>query len=193
MITTPDFSGLASKSFSFILSGPDLNRGVPPPRMRGLRPRRYSSIRPCRMSVEERLALPKMNKSLPGCCFNLATSSSAFALTSRVLLHSARSSVLEKTTLGMWSNTRLVRANAEEEDAKLKQQPGKDLFIFGSANLSSMLMRHGLIDEYRLGLNPLILGAGNPLFKPSPDRMKLKLLEARPLKSGVVILRYATS
>ena len=92
-----------------------------------------------------------------------------------------------------WSNTRLVRANAEEEVARLKQQPGKDLFIFGSANLSSMLMRHGLIDEYRLGLNPLILGAGNPLFKPSPDRMKLKLLEARPLKSGVVILRYATS
>ncbi|MGH8247577.1 MAG: dihydrofolate reductase family protein, partial [Gammaproteobacteria bacterium] len=62
--------------------------------------------------------------------------------------------------------------------------------IFGSANLSSTLMRHGLIDEYRLGLNPLILGGGNPLFKSNPDRMRLKLLEAMPLKSGVVILRY---
>jgi dihydrofolate reductase len=89
-----------------------------------------------------------------------------------------------------WNNTRLVKANAEEEVAQLKQQPGKELFIFGSANLSAALMRHGLIDEYRLGLNPLILGGGNPLFKPSPDRMKLKLMEARPLKSGVVILRY---
>jgi dihydrofolate reductase len=89
-----------------------------------------------------------------------------------------------------WNNTRLVKANAEEEVPKLKQQPGKDLFIFGSANLSSTLMPHGLIDEYRLGLNPLMLGGGNPLFKPSPDRMKLKLLEAQPLKSGLVILRY---
>ncbi len=91
-----------------------------------------------------------------------------------------------------WSNTRLVKANAEEEVAKLKQQPGKDLFAFGNANHSSTLMRHGLIDEYRLGLNPIVLGGGNPRFKPIPDRMKLKLLEARPLKSGVVILRYTT-
>lgn len=89
-----------------------------------------------------------------------------------------------------WKNTRLVKENAEQEVAKLKQQPGKDLFIFGSANLSSTLMQHRLIDEYRLGVNPVILGAGNPLFKASPNRMKMKLLEARPLKSGCVILRY---
>lgn len=89
-----------------------------------------------------------------------------------------------------WNNTRLVKANAEEEVARLKQQPGKDLYVFGSANLSSTLMRRGLIDEYCLGFNPLILGGGNPLFKPSPDRMRLKLLEAKPLKSGVVLLRY---
>lgn len=89
-----------------------------------------------------------------------------------------------------WTNTRLVKGNAEEEVGKLKQQPGKDLFIFGSANLSSMLTRDGLIDEYRLGLNPIVLGGGNPLFKPSPERMRLKFLEAKPLKSGVVILRY---
>lgn len=89
-----------------------------------------------------------------------------------------------------WNNTRLLRENAEQEVASLKQQPGKDLFIFGSANLSSSLARNGLIDEYRLGLNPLILGNGQPLFKPNSDSVKLKLLEARPLKSGVVILRY---
>ena len=89
-----------------------------------------------------------------------------------------------------WSNTRLVKSNAEEEVVKMKQQPGKDLFIFGSANLSSTLMRHGLIDEYRLGLNPLVLGGGNPLFKSNPERLRMRLLEARPLKSGVVLLRY---
>ena len=89
-----------------------------------------------------------------------------------------------------WNNTRLVKENAEQEVARLKQQPGKDLFIFGSANLSSTLTEHGLIDEYRLGLTPVVLGGGNPLFKASPTRMRMKLVEARPLKSGCVILRY---
>lgn len=89
-----------------------------------------------------------------------------------------------------WNNTRLVKGNAADEVATLKRQPGKDLFIFGSANLSATLARHGLIDEYRLGLTPVVLGGGNPLFKPSPERMKLKLVDARPLTSGCVILRY---
>ncbi|HZI64681.1 MAG TPA: dihydrofolate reductase family protein [Thermoanaerobaculia bacterium] len=89
-----------------------------------------------------------------------------------------------------WRNTMLVKENAEQEVAKLKQQPGKDLYIFGSADFSSTLIRHGLIDEYRLCVAPVLLGAGNPLFKSNPGKMKLKLLEARPLKSGGVILRY---
>ncbi len=97
------------------------------------------------------------------------------------------SRTLEKAS---WNNTKLVKGNAAEEVAKLKEQSGKDLFIFGSANLSSTLMRHHLIDEYRLCLAPIVLGAGTPLFKASPETMKLKLIEARPLKSGGVILRY---
>ena len=97
------------------------------------------------------------------------------------------SRTLEKAS---WNNTKLVKGNTAEEVAKLKEQNGKDLFIFGSANLSSTLMRHHLIDEYRLCLAPIVLGAGTPLFKASPETMKLKLIEARPLKSGGVILRY---
>lgn len=89
-----------------------------------------------------------------------------------------------------WNNTRLVKTNAAAEVARLKEEPGKDLFIFGSAVLSSALMQHGLIDEYRLALTPLVLGGGSPLFKPGPDRRRMQLLEARPLKSGCVILRY---
>ena len=89
-----------------------------------------------------------------------------------------------------WNNTRLVKSKAEEEVARLKQQPGRDMLIFGSADLSAALMRHGLVDEYRLGLTPVVLGGGNPLFKPAPDRLRMKLLEARPLKTGCVILRY---
>src|SRR5213592_2686116 len=89
-----------------------------------------------------------------------------------------------------WNNSRLVKGNAEEEVAKLKGQLGKNLFIFGSANLSASLTRRGLIDEYRLGLAPMVLGSGTPLFKASSEMMKVKLIEARPLKSGGVLLRY---
>ncbi|HYY48209.1 MAG TPA: dihydrofolate reductase family protein [Thermoplasmata archaeon] len=89
-----------------------------------------------------------------------------------------------------WNNSRLVRGNAEEEVSKMKRQPGKDLFVFGSANLSAALTRAGLIDEYRLCLAPVVLGGGAPLFKDNPAPLRLKLVEARPLKSGGVVLRY---
>jgi dihydrofolate reductase len=101
--------------------------------------------------------------------------------------------VVFSNTLGAagWSNTRLVKGSAEGEVARLKQEPGKDLFIFGSANLIGSLTKQALIDEYRIGLNPLVLGGGTPMFKPSGERMRLQLLEARPMQSGVVLLRYA--
>jgi dihydrofolate reductase len=89
-----------------------------------------------------------------------------------------------------WHDTRLIRENAPEEIARLKREPGKDVFIFGSAALSASLMPHRLIDEFRVCVAPLLLGGGNPLFKDSPERLKLRLLEARPLTSGAVILRY---
>lgn len=89
-----------------------------------------------------------------------------------------------------WRNARLVKSDAGDEVARLKQQAGKDLFVFGSANLSSTLIRRGLFDEYRLCYTPVVLGAGNPLFKPGADRLRMQLLEAKPLKSGGVILRY---
>jgi len=89
-----------------------------------------------------------------------------------------------------WNNTRLVKDNVPGEITKLKQQPGKDIFLFGSANFASTLMQHGLIDEYRLGVNPVVLGTGTPLFNGGRDKLDLRLLETRPLKSGVVILHY---
>ena len=89
-----------------------------------------------------------------------------------------------------WNNTTLVKENAVEEVIKLKKQPGKTLFVFGSADLSATLLKHGLFDELDLALTPLLLGHGNPLFKAGSKRLKMKLLEARPLKSGGVILRY---
>jgi len=89
-----------------------------------------------------------------------------------------------------WENTRLIQHNAAQEVLRLKQEGAGNIFIFGSAKLASTLIRHGLIDEYRLCLVPVVLGGGTPLFKSSPDQMRLKLIEARPLDSGCVILRY---
>jgi dihydrofolate reductase len=89
-----------------------------------------------------------------------------------------------------WNNTRLVKENVAEEVVTLKEQPGNDIFIFGSANFASTLMQHGLIDEYRLGINPVVLGSGTPFFKDSPHRRQMQLLEVKLLKSGVVILHY---
>ena len=101
--------------------------------------------------------------------------------------------VVFSNTLGTasWNNTRIAKGGAEEEVARLKQEPGKDLFIFGSAALTDSLTKQSLVDEYRIGLNPLLLGGGTPMFKPSNERIRLTLLEARPMQSGVVLLRYA--
>jgi dihydrofolate reductase len=89
-----------------------------------------------------------------------------------------------------WKNSRLAKGNIAEEIAKLKQLPGKDLAMFGSADLASTFMRLGLIDEYRIFVNPVVLGRGNPLFKDVKDRTALKLLKARTFRSGNVLLYY---
>ena len=89
-----------------------------------------------------------------------------------------------------WMNTRLVRDAPEGEVARLKREPGKDILLFGSADLAATLMRHGLIDEYRIGLVPVVLGAGEPLFKPFPEHVKMRLVESKPLATGCVILSY---
>lgn len=59
-----------------------------------------------------------------------------------------------------------------------------------SADLSASLIPHGLIDEFRVCVVPTVLGGSSPLFKASPERLKLRLLEARPIETGAVILRY---
>jgi dihydrofolate reductase len=101
--------------------------------------------------------------------------------------------VVFSRTLGAagWNNTRLVRSDAADEVERLKREPGKDIFVFGSASLSDALIRRGLFDEYRICLAPIVLGSGVPLFKPGNDSRRLKLLDTRPLATGGVILRYA--
>ena len=95
------------------------------------------------------------------------------------------STTLQKTG---WKNTRIINRNAVEEIEKLKKMPGKDMFIFGSAELSQLLIQHQLIDEFRLMLNPVILGMGNPLFKKK--HLDLQLIKVKVFGNGNVLLCY---
>jgi len=88
-----------------------------------------------------------------------------------------------------WNNTQMFSADVPETVARLKRDSAKDIFLFGSADLASHLIPHGLIDEFRIALNPVILGGGTPLFKHG-EKVRLKLIDSRPLSSGIVILRY---
>jgi dihydrofolate reductase len=89
-----------------------------------------------------------------------------------------------------WENTTIVK-DAVAEIPKLKQQGDGNMFVFGSGMLSASLMKANLFDEYRLCVAPVFLGAGKRLFSEGLPYQKLKLLEARPLKTGGVILMYA--
>ena len=89
-----------------------------------------------------------------------------------------------------WNNSRLVKDNISQEISKMKQQPGKDMVIFGRGSIVSTFMHHDLIDEYRIIVNPIVLGNGNPLFIGIKDKHNLKLLKTRVFGSGVVILYY---
>jgi dihydrofolate reductase len=88
-----------------------------------------------------------------------------------------------------WNNTQMFNADVPDTVARLKRDSTKDIFLFGSAALAASLIPHRLIDEFRIAVNPIILGGGTPLFKPG-ERVKLKLLDARTLSTGIVILRY---
>ena len=89
-----------------------------------------------------------------------------------------------------WNNTRLIKDNIEEEILKLKGQLGKDIAVFGSADLLSTLIQMDLIDEHRIMVNPVILGSGNPLFKNITDRHKLQFVNIKTFRSGNVLLYY---
>ena len=98
------------------------------------------------------------------------------------------STTLKSTT---WNNSHILAAPLGESIARLKREHDGNLFVFGSAKLIHALRPLDLIDEYRIGIAPLFLGAGTPLFKPDAPPRELKLIEARTLKRDCVLMRYA--
>jgi dihydrofolate reductase len=86
-------------------------------------------------------------------------------------------------------NTTVVRDVVPEEVLQLKAQPGGDLVV-GGADLAAAFMHHGLIDEYRVYVHPVLIGRGKRMFGPSDVRTGLRLAETRVFGNGVVLLRY---
>ena len=85
-----------------------------------------------------------------------------------------------------WSNARLSRAPLEDEVPALKREPGKDLIVFGGARIAYSLIRHRLIDEYRLTVHPVALGEGLPLMHGLPEPQRLELISSNAYADGCV-------
>jgi len=97
------------------------------------------------------------------------------------------------TTLGAteWKNSTSINGNIAEEITRLKQQPGKNISITGSATLVRSLLRDNLLDELRLMVHPIVVGSGKRLFEHGGDPLPLKLVDSRTFSTGVLSLIYA--
>lgn len=89
-----------------------------------------------------------------------------------------------------WQNSTLLTGDAVAAVARLRQQPGKNIVILGSGALVRSLLPHHLIDEYTLLIHPLVLGSGQRLFADGGAFAALRLVDARPTTTGVVIATY---
>ena len=88
-----------------------------------------------------------------------------------------------------WRNSTLISDDVVETVRRLKQEPGEDILVDGSSVLVQALAQNDLIDEYRLHVYPLVLGGGKRLYPPG-KRLDMTLMEATPLPTGVVFMRY---
>lgn len=89
-----------------------------------------------------------------------------------------------------WQNTELINGDLTAEIKKLKNQEGGDIIAYGGGNFVSSLIKEGLIDEYHLCINPVVLGEGMPIFQDRDARMDLEFVNAHPFACGVVINHY---
>jgi dihydrofolate reductase len=110
-------------------------------------------------------------------------------------LMKAKQKYVVSTTLqsaAAWRNSTIIRQNVIEEVRKLKQQPGKNIYIDGSSVLVHTLAQHNLVDEYSLLVYPLVLGSGKRVF-PADVRIDMKLIETKSFPTGVVLMHYAVN
>ncbi len=89
-----------------------------------------------------------------------------------------------------WQNSTIISENVVEEIQHLKEQQGQNSLVAGSGQLVHTLLQHHLVDEFRCMLYPVVLGSGKRLFPEGTETYKLKLLETKAFKTGIVILHY---
>ncbi len=89
------------------------------------------------------------------------------------------------------NNTKVISENISENINKLKQQDGKNILIFGSPTASNSILNKGLVDEFWIFVNPVLLGQGIPLFKDISESIRLSLIETKTFDIGVIALHYA--
>jgi dihydrofolate reductase len=89
-----------------------------------------------------------------------------------------------------WRNSTLIEGNVAEQLRRLKEEPGKDISITGSGTLVRSLLRDKVLDELRLLVHPIVVGAGKRLFEATGDRVALKLVDSRTFSTGVLYLTY---
>lgn len=87
-------------------------------------------------------------------------------------------------------NATFITSDFAERVAQIKQEQGKDIWLYGGAKLTETFMELGLIDIYRVSIHPILLGTGKPLFENLKERVNLELMEVNRFKSGVVQLIY---
>jgi len=97
------------------------------------------------------------------------------------------STTLEKAD---WNNSTIISKNVEEEITRLKEMPGKEIMLEGSAELVKALAKADLVDEYRFMLHPIILGSGKRFFIDDFQASGLKLVKTQQLDAGVIVLYY---
>jgi dihydrofolate reductase len=107
------------------------------------------------------------------------------------LLNSLKKYVVSTTlkSADAWRNSTIISQNVVDEVRKLKEQPGKDIYVDGSSMLVHTLAQADLVDEYHLLVFPILLGSGKRVF-PDGFYSGLKLIETKSFPSGVVLLRY---
>ncbi|MDF9798703.1 dihydrofolate reductase [Catalinimonas alkaloidigena] len=100
------------------------------------------------------------------------------------------SKTLEAAPWGEWKEAKVMRADAADELRNLKQQPGKDMVLWGSLKLAQSLMKERLIDEYQLRVCPLAIGKGKHLFPPDFRLSHLRLMNTKVYEQGIVLMNY---
>lgn len=106
------------------------------------------------------------------------------------LVHSKKKYVFSRTQRNTDNKAIFINENILEEVNKLKNKPGKDIWLYGGSSLITTFINLGLVDEFRLSIHPVILGEGKSLFIDIKQRMNLKMVNTRTFSSGVVQLIY---